>query len=146
MDRGALVYRHITRNDYASFLKLISQFRETYFTEKEFCETLDRITLSSMIYVVEKDGELVATGTIIYEIKYIFNICTLAHIEDVCVAEAYRAQGLGKWLMGRLVDTAKEKGCYKVTLDCADSNVSFYTKCHFEKRGHQMTVFFGTGA
>jgi len=138
------VCRLLTVDDYSAFLALISQFRPTTFTKEQFCEALSRISLSSEIYVVEQEGALVATGTVIYETKYIFNICTLAHIEDVCVAEVCRGQGIGKWLMRRLVDQAKAKGCYKVTLDCADSNVAFYTKCEFEKRGNQMTVFFSS--
>ena len=136
------IYRPLTTDDYPAFLTLITHFRPTTFTKEQFCEALSRISLSSEIYVVEQEGALVATGTILYETKYIFNICTLAHVEDVCVAEAYRGKGLGKWLVCRLVVTAKERGCYKVTLDCADSNVAFYTKCNFEKRGNQMTVFF----
>jgi glucosamine-phosphate N-acetyltransferase len=46
-------------------------------------------------------------------------------------------------MLSKLVSIAKEKKCYKVTLDCADTNVTFYEKCNFEKRGNQMTVFFG---
>lgn len=140
---NSCVFRLLTVHDYAPFLKLISQFRPTIFTYEQFCETLACISLSSEIYVLEQEGALVATGTLIYETKYIFNICTLAHIEDVCVAETERGKGLGKWLMARMVEVAQSKGCYKVTLDCAESNVAFYTKCGFEQRGHQMTVFFG---
>jgi glucosamine-phosphate N-acetyltransferase len=136
------ICRPLTTNDYTSFLALISQFRPTTFTKEQFCEALARISLSSEIYVIEQDGSLVATATVMYETKYIFNICTLAHVEDVCVAETERGKGLGKELMRHIVAIAKSKGCYKVTLDCADSNVDFYTTCNFEKRGHQMTVFF----
>jgi glucosamine-phosphate N-acetyltransferase len=32
-----------------------------------------------------------------------------------------------------LKELAVEKGCYKVILDCSDSNVSFYEKCGFSK-------------
>jgi len=130
-------------NDYQSFLLLIQDFRATAFTEEMFVVYLNKIMHSSDIYVVEYQNQLIATGTIIYETKFIFNICTLAHIEDVCVKMEYRNQGLGKYIVNKLVSTAKENKCYKVTLDCADTNVAFYEKCNFEKRGNQMTVFFG---
>lgn len=41
-----------------------------------------------------------------------------------------------------LVVLGKEAGCYKVTLECSDDNVGFYTKCGFERKGNQMSVYF----
>jgi glucosamine-phosphate N-acetyltransferase len=137
------IFRKLTVDDYDSFLALINDFRDTAFTKEEFAENLNTILQSSEIYVVESNNKLIATGTIMYETKFIFNICRLAHIEDVCVKKEHRGQGLGKYMLSKLVSIAKEKKCYKVTLDCADTNVTFYEKCNFEKRGNQMTVFFG---
>ena len=137
------IFRKLTVDDYDLFLALINDFRETIFTKEEFIENLNTILQSSEIYVVESNNKLIATGTIMYETKFIFNICQLAHIEDVCVKKEHRGQGLGKYMLSKLVSIAKDKKCYKVTLDCADTNVSFYEKCNFEKRGNQMTVFFG---
>ena len=137
------IFRKLTVDDYNLFLALINDFRETIFTKEEFIENLNTILQSSEIYVVESNNKLIATGTIMYETKFIFNICQLAHIEDVCVKKEHRGQGLGKYMLSKLVCIAKDKKCYKVTLDCADTNVSFYEKCNFEKRGNQMTVFFG---
>jgi glucosamine-phosphate N-acetyltransferase len=139
----SLIYRKLTIDDYQSFLLLIKDFRATTFTEEMFVENLNKIMHSSDIYVVEYQNQLIATGTIIYETKFIFNICTLAHIEDICVKIEYRNQSLGKYIVNKLVNIAKENKCYKVTLDCADTNIAFYEKCNFEKRGNQMTVFFG---
>ena len=36
------------------------------------------------------------------------------------------------------MDQAREAGCYKVILDCSDSNVKFYEKCGFQKKEVQM--------
>ena len=143
MSADELIFRKLTVDDYDSFLALINDFRDTAFTKEEFAENLNTILQSSEIYVVESNNKLIATGTIMYETKFIFNICRLAHIEDVCVKKEHRGQGLGKYMLSKLVSIAKEKKCYKVTLDCADTNVTFYEKCNFEKRGNQMTVFFG---
>jgi glucosamine-phosphate N-acetyltransferase len=138
-----LIFRKLTINDYISFLELIRDFRDTTFTEEMFITNLNKIMYSSDIYILEYNNKLIATGTVIYETKFIFNICALAHIEDICVKMEYRNQGLGKYIVNKLVNTAKENKCYKITLDCADTNVAFYEKCNFEKRGNQMTVFFG---
>lgn len=143
IDTNDTIFRKLTKDDYQSFLLLIKDFRDTYFTEEQFMESFSKITLNSDIYVLEYKGNLIATGTLIYETKFIFNICILAHIEDVCVKMEYRKYGLGKYLISKMIHVAKENKCYKITLDCADSNVEFYSKCNFEKRGNQMTVYFG---
>ena len=135
------IFRKLTVNDYDQFLPLIRDFRDTSFTEDEFTNILYNM-VNSDIYVIEYNNTLIATGTIIYETKFIFNICILAHIEDVCVKKEYRNQNVGKYFITKLIDVAKENKCYKVTLNCTDYNVPFYEKCNLEKRGNQMTVFF----
>ena len=54
-------------------------------------------------WLLDSNNKLIATGTIIYETKFIFNICKLAHIEDVCVKMEHRDQGLGKYMLCRAV-------------------------------------------
>ena len=36
------------------------------------------------------------------------------------------------------MEMAKQNGCYKVILDCSESNVGFYEKCGFDNKGYQM--------
>jgi len=131
-----MTFRQLTVSDYSKYLVLINEFRPTTFTEEMFIATLKNATKNSAIWVYEKDGELLATGTIIYEYKFLFNTCIYAHIEDVCVRATHRRQGLGKTLLRHLIDQARH--CYKITLDCADNNVKFYESCGLEKRGNQM--------
>ena len=131
--------RTLTPDDYTQFLALICDFRETTFTETEFVNTLEEIKKSSDIFVLEQEGKLIATGTVIYEHKFIFNLATLAHIEDVCVKKEFRRMGYGKLIVRHLVAQAKQRGCYKITLDCNNSNVDFYKSCDFEVRGNQMS-------
>lgn len=131
-----MVFRCLTIHDYSEFLSLIQEFRSTNFTEEEFQSTLKQIQSSSDIWVYEENGKLLATGTIIYEHKFIFNRCIYAHIEDVCVRTSHRRQGLGKQLMLHLIKQAQH--CYKITLDCAKENIPFYQACGLEWRGNQM--------
>lgn len=131
--------RKLEISDYAKFLPLIRDFRETEFTEDEFVKQLTQINHFGDIWVVEADdGSLIATGTILYEPKFIYNLSTLAHIEDVCVKREHRRGGIGKMLVKHMAAAAKEKNCYKVTLDCADHNVPFYEACGLQRRGNQM--------
>jgi len=129
-------FRILKSDDYERYLSLINEFRPTTFTNDQFIETLKTIEKSSVIWVYEEGEQLLATGTIIYETKFIFNTCIYAHIEDVCVRASHRRQGLGKKLVSHLIDQARY--CHKITLDCADENIKFYESCGLERRGNQM--------
>jgi glucosamine-phosphate N-acetyltransferase len=130
--------RKLSSNDYEEFSVLINEFRETFFTQQQFIDILTYIQLTGAIWVVEHEDHLIATATVFYERKFIFNTTTLAHIEDVCVKESFRKQGIGKLLMKHIFDEAKKLNCYKVTLDCAEHNTPFYRACNLEQRGFQM--------
>jgi glucosamine-phosphate N-acetyltransferase len=131
-------FRQLHISDYNEFLPLIQEFRPTSFTEEEFRETLAQIEKCGAIWVAVKGTELVATATILYEPKFIYNRCVYAHIEDVCVKAAYRRQHIGQQLIATLIEDAKRKQCYKITLDCSDANIPFYESCGFTRRGNQM--------
>lgn len=135
-----IIIRKVKPNDFNSFFKLINDFRETSFTIEQFEDTLNTINNSSDIIVLEYNNELIGTGTIIYEYKFIYNICCLAHIEDVCIKKEFRNKGLGQSLINELIKLSKIKKVYKITLDCSDLNIEFYKKCKFEKRGNQMSM------
>jgi glucosamine-phosphate N-acetyltransferase len=92
------------------------------------------------IYVIELESELIATCTIIFEPKLIFDGCTYAHIEDVCVLGKYRKRGIGSQLMGQIVDLCKGRNCKKITLVCNPPNIHFYQLSSFEQRGVQMSI------
>lgn len=135
-----MIIRRLDKNDYERFLFLINQFRETYFTEKDFILTLDKIEKNSEIWIIEIDNKIIASATIIFEHKFIFDISCLAHIEDVIVDSNYRRKGYGKILINYLTEIAKKNNCYKITLDCNDTNINFYNACDFERRGNQMSL------
>ena len=132
--------RKLTFDDYNTFFPLINEFRPTEFTYEQFVITLSTILKSGEIWVIEDiDGILIATATIIYESKFLWNTCVYAHIEDVCVKSNKRRNGIGKILIQHLMREAKQRNCYKITLDCSNENVSFYTSCGFSPRGVQMS-------
>lgn len=44
-------------------------------------------------------------------------------------------------VIAALVSYAQRQGCYKVILDCSDSNVPFYQKCGFTRKEVQMVSY-----
>lgn len=136
--------RKLLESDYEKYRVLINGFRPTEFTQAEFINTLTNINRHSDIWIVENDREFMATGTILYETKFIHNVSIYAHIEDIYVDETYRKHSIGKLLVEHLVNEAKRKKYYKIILDCNESLESFYKKNNFNKNGIQMVIYTNT--
>lgn len=61
-------------------------------------------------------------------------------IEDVVVAPDVRGQGVGRLIVEALVATARARGCFKVSLESAESAESFYRALGFESAGKAMKI------
>ncbi|GKB09922.1 glucosamine 6-phosphate N-acetyltransferase [Tanacetum coccineum] len=87
-------------------------------------------------------SNIVATGSVFIEKKFV-RICGKAgHMEDVVVDSSARGMQLGKKVIGFLADHARSMGCYKVILDCSVGNKAFYEKCGFKEKEIQMVKYF----
>ena len=56
---------------------------------------------------------------------------TTLYIDDICVNENARGQGVGRALYEQILEYAREKGCYNVTLNvwsCNPGAMAFYEK------------------
>ena len=56
---------------------------------------------------------------------------TTVYIDDICVDESARGQGVGRALYEHILDYARAKGCYNVTLNvwnCNPGAMAFYEK------------------
>ena len=67
------------------------------------------------------------------------------YIDDLCVDEGQRGNGVGKVIYDAVVRLAKEQGCYNVTLNvwcCNESAMTFYEKCGLkpQKVGMEMIL------
>ncbi len=129
--------RKLVESDYDQFILLLNDFRTTSFTKEDFVSNLNKM-INSDIWVIELEGSLIASATIIYETKFIHNICKSAHIEDVVTKKEFRGQGFGKILINHLVEQAKINLCYKVNLVCLPDVSHFYSSCGFENKGQHM--------
>lgn len=57
-----------------------------------------------------------------------------AHVLNICIGADYRGQGLGRYLLGRLLDIARWNGAERVFLEVRPSNPlakSLYDSMHF---------------
>jgi len=139
-DTGIIEYRQIQVSDYDGYYKLINEFRETKFTSRQFSDFINQLGTQHKIYILTLNGEIIATTTVLYEQKLIFNMCKFAHIEDVCVLKSHQKGGYGSKLIQHVIQEARKEGCWKLTLVCAEPTVAFYSKNGLEKRGVQCSM------
>lgn len=85
------------------------------------------------------DDEVVGYGSMLIETK--IRGGRAGHIEDIVARADLRGQGIGKAIVDELSRTAEEAGCYKVILQCRESNVDFYRKRGYEISGQAMQRF-----
>jgi glucosamine-phosphate N-acetyltransferase len=140
-------FRKIKGSDYSTgIIELLSQLSpcdKNHMSKKDFENWVSsQLNAFHSIYVLERNNKIVATGTIIIEPKLIHNFGLVAHIEDIVVDSGTRNSGLGKLLIQFLTNIAKNRGCYKVILDCSNKNIEFYQKCKYNEHGVEMSYYF----
>lgn len=125
-------------------IELLSQLTSApQLTSDEYRKLLAEIRAQgSRIIVVEnhQTGTIVASGSLLIERKLIRGGAKVGHIEDVVVHDSCRGKGTGRLLLDHLIAAAKLANCYKVILDCAESNVAFYEKCGFYRKEVHMRL------
>jgi glucosamine-phosphate N-acetyltransferase len=102
----------------------------------------DHVILVAEDPAAAAERRILSTGCLFVERKFLRGGGKVGHVEDVVVDAAARGRGLGLRVVRRLVEIAKEAGCYKVILDCTPELRAYYAKCGFVEKGVQMAVYF----
>jgi GNAT superfamily N-acetyltransferase len=129
--------RHAQREDCSAMLELI---RELAVYEKAPDEvTVDPLHFEESgfglnpvwwAFVVENQEKKVVAFALYY-IRYSTWKGQVMYLEDILVTEALRGKGIGKMLIERLIQEAKEKGFKRMTWQVLDWNepaINFYKK------------------
>lgn len=147
--------RTLVVDDYETFLPLLRQLtkapevdrksfarRVGLLSQREHRDHGDDVPRQFCIVVERKiDKCIVATASLTLEYKFIRGLGVCGHIEDVVVDQTTRGSGLGKIVVNECVAIAKECGCYKVILDCAETNIGFYETMGFQRKEVQMAMY-----
>ena len=91
-----------------------------------------------IIAVAELDGKIIATTTLLIEVKFIHNGGLVGHIEDVVVDKNHQGKKIGEKIMRFLLNIANNRGCYKTILDCQDGVKPFYEKLGFKQAAKEL--------
>ena len=95
-----------------------------------------------LLAVERETHNVLGTASLVIERKFIRDLASTGHIEDVVVSKEARGLGVGKGLITALGALAEGRGCYKIILDCSEANQGFYEKCGYQKKGIQMGQYF----
>ena len=106
-------------------------------------DELERVGCTRIVVILDiGQNRVIGAGTMFIEQKFVHECGRCGHIEDIVVDNTYRGKNLGLRLINVLRELASINGCYKVILDCSDSNVKFYEKCGFKVKERQMVIYF----
>ena len=94
----------------------------------------------AIFVAVNENSEVIGSITLLIEQKFIHDGGKVGHIEDVVTKKKYEGMGIGRALVLKALDFAKENKCYKVILDCSKSNAEFYKKLGFKE--HEVSMRF----
>ena len=100
-------------------------------------EMLDRFEKDDNMYllVLEADGMLVSSVQMAIIESLTHNIRPFAIIENVVTHFEHRNKGYASALLSKATEIAKQKGCYKISLETGsnkESTLNFYRKNGFE--------------
>ena len=147
-----LIRRRLQVSDYdKGYLELLSQLTTTTKIPRATFETIFWSTSGNdaphcpyNTYVIEdtQKQRIIATASVFIEQKMIHGGGRVGHVEDVVVDSTYRGLALGLRTMEMLISCAREKGCYKIILDCSEKNVAFYEKLGFKQKEVEMALYF----
>jgi glucosamine-phosphate N-acetyltransferase len=99
------------------------------------------ITNKDYVIIISEDiksREVIGTATLFIEQKFIHNGGKVGHIEDVTTRKGYEGNGVGREIIKKLITISRERGCYKIILDCDEKVSEFYEKIGFKKKAIMM--------
>lgn len=131
--------RPINNYDYEKYIQLIN----ISISKSSFDDFINNV-LSDLhiIYVLEKNNNIIGTGTLYIEKKLTYNISKMGHIENIFIDKNHRGNGYGEKIVNNLLEYAKNKKCYRVDLTCIEELIPFYNKNNFKTKNVSMNILF----
>lgn len=121
-----LYFEHLTRfppqeeQDMALWRKMLDKFEQDQ---------------NMYLLVLEADNQVVASVQMAIIESLTHNVRPFAIVENVVTHADYRNRGYASALLAKATEIAKEKGCYKMSLETGsnkESTLNFYRKNGFE--------------
>ena len=129
-----MLLRKLLLSDYyKGYYKLLKTLNNTSFNK--FSASWYRYAENEFhhIYVLEDKNQIVGTGSILLEPKFIRNGAFSGHIEDIIISDNYNYNELSKIIVDKLKSIGQDHKCYRMLLNCNEPDVEKY-KNHLFKR------------
>ena len=125
-------FRIIEKNDLEQVFILLNQLKEIDISNidknKTWTDFNKNTSSNSIVGLI--DNKIVAYGSVVVENKIRGEVA--GHIEDIVVDSSVRGKMIGVALIKKLIEVAKNKNCYRITLFCKESLINFYSRNGFE--------------
>ena len=125
-------FRNIEKIDLNQVYVLLNQLKEMDITsidkDKVWNNFINNNSSNSVVGIY--DDKVVAYGSVVIENKIRGELA--GHIEDIVVDSDVRGKMMGVLLIKKLIEIARNKGCYRITLFCKESLVNFYSRNGFK--------------
>ena len=131
-----IIIRRAVKEDCPRLLELVTELAVYEKAPDDVTVTLDHFTESGFgekpvwwTFVAEANG--VIQGFALYYIRYSTWKGQAMYLEDIIITEPARGKGIGKLLMDRLIEEAKEKKFNRIiwqVLDWNEPAINFYKK------------------
>ena len=137
-----MYFRILSKNDYVPYIDLINEFRPCTLQKEEFNTIYTEVFQKGQVWLLIDDStkNIIGTGTLLFEQKFINNGGIVAHIEDVIISKEEKGKGYGTYLLEHLINKSREKKCYKIILNCLPELAKFYEKIGFSQKNFQMEL------
>jgi glucosamine-phosphate N-acetyltransferase len=130
------IIRPLNINDYTTYISHIHSRVE----KKAYNNFINNILNENhQIVVVEYQGKLIGSGTLLIEHKLTYGGCKMGHIENILVDETMRGKKIGSMIVNYLNNIAIHNKCYRIDLTCSNELKPFYISNGYTIKNVSMT-------
>jgi hypothetical protein len=80
-------------------------------------------TYFPIVIILKATDQIIATGNVFIEKKFLRGLGTVGHIEDIAVDKTQQGKKLGLRIIQSLTGISEALGCYKTILNCSNDNI-----------------------
>ena len=138
----------VTLNETPELYEYVKEQMIELYNQLSPCNSIDNgffqsfIMSTNPILRVGDNFKILGALSILYEYKMIHNGGIVCKLEDFVVDKEFRSQGIGTELIEYAKKVAKEKGAYKIILDCSKDMIEYYKKKGFVNKNVQMCIYY----